>query len=220
MARASWWRRNIASAALASSAAACRRSCSSMRRAFGMNSRMPPGFGWTLPEPEFDWATLIANKDKEIARLEAAYCLDARKSQGRDRARSARRSRTRIRSGLPTAARSRPEHILIATGGAPYHGPRIPGLEHVISSNEAFHLPELPQRIVIQGGGYVALEFAGIFSGLGLAGDGGLSRREHPARLRRRRARITCVLKWRSAASRSCAAIRSPASRRWTAATS
>ena len=55
----------------------------------------------------------------------------------------------------------------IATGGAPYHGPKIRGIEHVISSNEAFHLETLPQRIVIQGGGYVALEFATIFSGLG-----------------------------------------------------
>ena len=59
------------------------------------------------------------------------------------------------------------KYILIATGGAPNHGPAIPGIEHVISSNEAFHLPELPKRIVIQGGGYIALEFAGIFAGFG-----------------------------------------------------
>ena len=50
---------------------------------------------------------------------------------------------------------------------APYHGPEIPGIEHVISSNEAFHLAELPKRILIQGGGYIAVEFAGIFAGLG-----------------------------------------------------
>ena len=59
------------------------------------------------------------------------------------------------------------ETILIATGGWPHYGPKIPGLEHVISSNEAFHLPELPKRIVIQGGGYIAVEFACIFAGLG-----------------------------------------------------
>jgi glutathione reductase (NADPH) len=59
------------------------------------------------------------------------------------------------------------KHILIATGSAPNHGDMIPGIEHVISSNEAFHLPELPRRIVIQGGGYIALEFAGIFAGFG-----------------------------------------------------
>ena len=59
------------------------------------------------------------------------------------------------------------KYILIATGGAPNHGREIPGIEHVISSNEAFHLTELPKRIVIQGGGYIALEFAGIFAGFG-----------------------------------------------------
>jgi glutathione reductase (NADPH) len=56
---------------------------------------------------------------------------------------------------------------LIATGATPYHGAQIAGLEHVISSNEAFHLPRLPKRILIQGGGYIAVEFAGIFAGLG-----------------------------------------------------
>ena len=68
---------------------------------------------------------------------------------------------------LATGARVRAETILIATGAAPYHGARIAGLEHVISSNEAFHLAELPKRILIQGGGYIAVEFAGIFNGLG-----------------------------------------------------
>ena len=58
------------------------------------------------------------------------------------------------------ARRSRAKYILIATGGAPNHGAAIPGIEHVISSNEVFHLPELPKRILIQGGGYIALEFA------------------------------------------------------------
>ena len=57
--------------------------------------------------------------------------------------------------------------MLIATGGAPNHGAAIPGIEHVISSNEVFHLTELPKRIVIQGGGYIALEFACIFAGFG-----------------------------------------------------
>jgi glutathione reductase (NADPH) len=68
---------------------------------------------------------------------------------------------------LSTGARVRAETILIATGAWPHYGPKIPGLEHVISSNEAFHLTELPQRIVIQGGGYIAVEFACIFAGLG-----------------------------------------------------
>ena len=68
---------------------------------------------------------------------------------------------------VKTGERVRAKHILIATGGAPHHGAQIAGLEHVISSNEAFHLKELPKRILIQGGGYIAVEFAGIFAGLG-----------------------------------------------------
>ena len=68
---------------------------------------------------------------------------------------------------LPPAKRVRAKHILIATGGSPSLGADIAGLEHVISSNEAFHLKALPKRILIQGGGYIAVEFAGIFNGLG-----------------------------------------------------
>ena len=119
-------------------------------------------------EPTFDWATLIANKDREIARLEAAYTANARARQGRDRQepRGARRSAHRAAARRP-ARRVRAKHILIATGGAPSLGAEIAGLEHVISSNEAFHLDELPKRILIQGGGYIAVEFAGIFDGLG-----------------------------------------------------
>ncbi len=67
----------------------------------------------------------------------------------------------------PAAATVRAKHILVATGGAPQLGAEIAGLEHVISSNEAFHLDELPKRILIQGGGYIAVEFACIFNGLG-----------------------------------------------------
>ena len=68
---------------------------------------------------------------------------------------------------LANGERVRAAHILIATGGTPSYGDPIPGIEHAISSNEAFHLRELPRRIVIQGGGYIAVEFAGIFAGLG-----------------------------------------------------
>src|SRR5438045_8538001 len=68
---------------------------------------------------------------------------------------------------LMTGEKITAKYILIATGGAPNHGREIPGIEHVISSNEAFQLAELPKRIVIQGGGYIALEFACIFAGFG-----------------------------------------------------
>src|SRR5580692_8151317 len=124
------------------------------------------GFGWTIPPVTFDWPTLIANKDKEIARLEAAYTSNVEKSGARViKTRAVLEDAHTIRLGTGEVVRAK--MVLIATGGAPNHGAAIPGIEHVISSNEAFHLSELPRRIVIQGGGYIALEFAGIFAGFG-----------------------------------------------------
>src|ERR1700759_1316525 len=124
------------------------------------------GFGWTVPGASFGWRTLVANKDKEIARLEAAYTTNVEKSGAevvKTRAVLDDPHTVRLANGKIVKAR----YILIATGGAPNHGPAIPGIEHVISSNEAFHLTELPKRILIQGGGYIALEFACIFAGFG-----------------------------------------------------
>src|SRR6202012_4092816 len=124
------------------------------------------GFGWTVPKPTFDWATLIANKDREIARLEAAYTTNVEKSGAKVlKTRATLEDAHTVR--LATGEAVRAKHVLIATGGAPNHGTAIPGIEHVISSNEAFHLPKLPRRILIQGGGYIALEFACIFAGFG-----------------------------------------------------
>ncbi|WP_407180880.1 glutathione-disulfide reductase [Bradyrhizobium sp. STM 3562] len=124
------------------------------------------GFGWTIPQATFDWPTLIANKDKEIARLEAAYTANVEKSGARIvKTRAVFEDAHTLR--LATGEKVTAKHVLIATGGAPNHGRMIEGIEHVISSNEAFHLPELPRRIVIQGGGYIALEFACIFAGFG-----------------------------------------------------
>ncbi len=124
------------------------------------------GFGWTIPSATFDWPTLVANKDKEIGRLEGIYTSNAEKAGARivkARAVIEDAHTLRLANGKTVTAK----YILIATGGTPNHGPAIPGIEHVISSNEAFHLPELPKRVVIQGGGYIALEFAGIFAGFG-----------------------------------------------------
>jgi glutathione reductase (NADPH) len=124
------------------------------------------GFGWNVQEPTFDWARLIANKDKEIARLEAAYTTNVEKSGARVlKTRAVLEDAHTVR--LSTGEAVRAKYVLIATGGAPNHGAVIPGIEHVISSNEAFHLEKLPRRILIQGGGYIALEFAGIFAGFG-----------------------------------------------------
>jgi glutathione reductase (NADPH) len=125
------------------------------------------GYGWTVPEPSFDWPTLIANKDREIARLEAAYTTNLERAKVeivKGRAVIVDPHTVKL---VATGETVRAKHILISTGAAPALGKDIEGREHVISSNEAFHLPEFPKRILIQGGGYIAVEFAGIFNGLG-----------------------------------------------------
>jgi glutathione reductase (NADPH) len=125
------------------------------------------GYGWAIAEPAFNWTALIANKDREIARLEAAYTTNL------DRAKvEVVKSRAVLEDAhsvrlVTTGERIRAKTILIATGAAPHLGAEIAGLDHVISSNEAFHLPKLPKRVLVQGGGYIAVEFAGIFNGLG-----------------------------------------------------
>lgn len=124
------------------------------------------GFGWSIPTATFDWPTLIANKDREIARLEGIYATNVEKAGARVvKTRAVLEDANTLRLGDGKTVKAK--YVLIATGGTPNHGQAIPGIEHVISSNEAFHLPELPRRIVIQGGGYIALEFAGIFAGFG-----------------------------------------------------
>jgi glutathione reductase (NADPH) len=125
------------------------------------------GFGWTVPTPTFDWPTLIANKDREIARLEAAYVgMLERAGVTIEKTRAVIEDAHTVRL-VESGKRIRAGHILIATGARPYLGPEIPGIEHVISSNEAFHLADLPRRVLVQGGSYIAVEFAGIFAGLG-----------------------------------------------------
>jgi len=126
------------------------------------------GFGWCVEKPRFDWPTLIAAKDKELARLEAAYRTNLDKSGVEiieERATVVGANGvTLAKSGRTLTAGK----ILIATGGKPYMDAAIPGREHVITSNEAFDLPRLPKSIIVAGGGYIAVEFAGIFSSLGV----------------------------------------------------
>ncbi|MBL9034319.1 MAG: FAD-dependent oxidoreductase, partial [Rhodospirillaceae bacterium] len=122
------------------------------------------GYGWTVPQPRFDWAALIANKDKEIDRLNAAYkrtLANAKAELIEGRAVLVDRNTIAVGGRTVTA-----EVILIATGSWP-ELPQVPGIEHAITSNECFHLDRLPERVVVVGGGYIALEFAGIFNGLG-----------------------------------------------------
>jgi glutathione reductase (NADPH) len=118
------------------------------------------GQGWTIPEARHDWATLIAAKDREITRLSTAYADRLRKAGVEviaGRARLVHRHTIEVAGRTLTAA-----HILVATGGRA----RRPSSEW-ITSDEAFHLPVLPRRIAIMGGGYIAVEFAHIFAGLG-----------------------------------------------------
>ncbi|MCF5800929.1 glutathione-disulfide reductase, partial [Pseudomonas sp. PA-1-5A] len=122
------------------------------------------GFGWSLGEANFDWATLIANKDREINRLNGIYrnlLVNSGVSLHEGHARLVDAHQVEINGERFTA-----RHILIATGGWPQI-PEIPGREHAIGSNEAFFLKELPKRVLVVGGGYIAVEFAGIFHGLG-----------------------------------------------------
>jgi len=122
-------------------------------------------FGWTLGEPKFDWRTLLANKDREIARLNGVY-------EGvlqRAGANILRHRATVIDAHTVEAGGKRysAKHILVATGSWPQI-PQIPGHELAITSNEAFFLAQLPRRALVVGAGYVALEFASIFNGLGV----------------------------------------------------
>ena len=125
------------------------------------------GFGWTSEKVSFDWSTLIENKDKEIDRLNKAYIRNLEGAGAElimDRAEVLDRNTVRLALGRKITAK----HILIATGAAPFVPRHLPGHELAITSNEAFHLEKLPRRICIVGGGYIAVEFAGIFHGLGV----------------------------------------------------
>ena len=138
-----------------------------MPAASATSSRTAEGYGWTLKGTRFDWPTLMANKDREIKRLEGVYrrlvegagakCFDTRATL------ADANTVVLAADGRKVTAKT----VLIATGGHPMK-PDIPGAEHAITSNEAFQLEELPASILIVGGGYIAVEFAGIFDGLGV----------------------------------------------------
>ncbi|MBC2688901.1 MULTISPECIES: glutathione-disulfide reductase [Pseudomonas] len=131
---------------------------------FAEDFEQAAGFGWSLDEAQFDWATLIANKDREINRLNGIYrnlLVNSGVTLHEGHARIVAPHTVEINGEHFSA-----KHILIATGGWPQI-PQIPGAEHAISSNEAFFLKTLPKRVLVVGGGYIAVEFAGIFHGLG-----------------------------------------------------
>lgn len=127
------------------------------------------GFGWSAERPTLDWQKLVSNKETEITRLEGLYGknldnhnVEIINARGKLIDNHTIELTNDLGSRTVTA-----DKILIATGGWPSF-PDIPGIEHAISSNEAFDLPELPKRITVVGGGYIAVEFAGIFNGLGV----------------------------------------------------
>ncbi len=135
---------------------------------YGEDFEDAAGFGWTVPERHFDWTALVANKDKEIARLSDLYVQNVNKSGAQiiyDRAELLDPHTIHLKKA---DRRVTVEYVLIATGGRPSHDSLdVPGVEHCISSNEAFYLKKLPRRVVVVGGGYIAVEFAHIFHGLG-----------------------------------------------------
>ncbi len=125
------------------------------------------GFGWTSEKVSFDWSILIENKDREIDRLNKAYIRNLEAAGAElisERAEVQDRNTIRLASGRTVTAK----YILVATGATPFVPRNLPGHELAITSNEAFHLEKLPRRICIVGGGYIAVEFAGIFQGLGV----------------------------------------------------
>jgi len=124
------------------------------------------GFGWSLGDRSFDWPTLVSNKDREIARLNEVYrrlLADAGVDLIEGRARVQDSNTLEIDGRTITAA-----NILIATGSQP-SVPDVPGVEFAMTSDQAFHLSELPRHAIVIGGGYIAVEFAGIFHGLDVA---------------------------------------------------
>ena len=123
------------------------------------------GYGWTLDDLEFDWPRLIENKNREIARLNGVYqnLLDNAGVESIEGRATLTGPHTVAIAGRTLSA----AHILVATGSRAFRPPEIEGIEHAITSDEAFYLDALPERAVVIGGGYIAVEFAGIFHGMG-----------------------------------------------------
>ncbi|WP_394558383.1 glutathione-disulfide reductase [Aquipseudomonas alcaligenes] len=131
---------------------------------FAEDFEQASGFGWNSDEPTFDWPTLIANKNREIQRLNGIYrnlLVNSGVTLLEGHAKLLGPHEVEINGQRHSA-----KHILIATGGWP-QVPDIPGKELAITSNEAFFLEQLPKRVLVVGGGYIAVEFASIFHGLG-----------------------------------------------------
>jgi glutathione reductase (NADPH) len=134
---------------------------------FSNHFKAAEGYGWTVGKPTFDWPAFVERRDIEIARLSGIYVTNLQNA-GADlvhaRAELADAHTVKLADKDTTLTADK---ILVATGGWPVM-PDVSGVELAITSNEAFHLETLPRRMVIVGGGYIAVEFAGIFNGLGV----------------------------------------------------
>ena len=135
---------------------------------FSASFKAAEGYGWTVGKPTFDWEKFLAAKDIEIARLSGLYVRNLNNAGV-----EIVHSRAELTDAHTVAFKGdgktvTADKLLIATGGWPTLPADLPGIEHAITSHEAFHLVELPKRILIVGGGYIAVEFAGIFNGLGV----------------------------------------------------
>ena len=138
--------------------------------AFKREFEIARGYGWTDCDPSFDWKSFLINKDQEIARLSGIYTSNLAKA-GADILYGTARfldPHTLEVKGPRETRTVTAEKVLIAAGGRPSLPAELQGIEHVITSEEAFQLPELPKRMVIVGGGYIAVEFACIFHGMGV----------------------------------------------------
>ena len=135
---------------------------------FSQHFALAESYGWSPVESQFDWVRFIESKDIEISRLSGIYVTNLRKAgatllHGRAVLKDAHT--VEILGEHPQTVTA--EKILIAVGGRPVVPADLPGVEHAITSEEAFHLPELPKRVMVVGAGYIAVEFAGIFNGMG-----------------------------------------------------
>ena len=134
---------------------------------FSNQAAVAEGYGWSASQATFDWKRFLEAKDREIARLSGIYVTNLSNAGAEivhAKARLADAHTVELEGkGAVTA-----DKILIATGGRPWKPTDFPGAEHIVTSEEAFHLPELPKRVLVAGGGYIAVEFAGIFAGLGV----------------------------------------------------
>jgi glutathione reductase (NADPH) len=135
--------------------------------AFAAEFASARGYGWTLGETRFDWDAFREARDREVARLSGLYVANLNNA-GVDILQARAELLGPHEVALPSKGLTlTADKILIATGGAPWR-PDLPGIEHALVSDEIFDLPRLPRRLTVVGGGYIAVEFAGVFNGLGV----------------------------------------------------